>query len=104
MDLSLIHISNPLVLNQAQGDYYEKTGVQLFLGLSAEGMGIGIGLRGAGFGTLTAFLGADAGNSPLVDLAAASAAHLAYSSRSSSCAAGAASAAPEAWSSAARCV
>ena len=58
------------MLNQAQGDYYEKTGVQLFLGLSAEGMGIGIGLRGAGFGAA----GAEAGNSPLVAFAAASAA------------------------------
>lgn len=38
-------------------------------------MGIGIGLRGAGFGAA----GAEAGNSPLVAFAAASAAHLAYS-------------------------
>lgn len=56
------------MLNQAQGDYYEKTGVQLFLGLSVEGMGIGIGLRGAGFGAA----GAAGRNSPLVASAAAS--------------------------------
>ena len=70
--------TNPLVLNQAQGDYYEKTGVQLFLGLSAEGMGIGIGLRGAGFGAA----GAEAGNSPLVAFAAGSGGPLAGPLRS----------------------
>ena len=53
-----------------------SNGVQLFFGFSAEGMGIGIGLRGAGFGLGAA--DAEAGNSPLVAFAAASAAHLAY--------------------------
>lgn len=81
--------TNPLVPNQAQGDYYEKIDTQFFLGLSVEDMGIGIGSRGAGFGVVDA----EVRSLSLVVLVTASAAHLTYLLRLSSCVAGTVSAA-----------